>query len=172
MSRYAFRDTFKSRLFVAFFALCFAVPFGAVIVVYLHYNLSALQVLGLSLERLQSIVPIDANFFYRIQAFQGFLAFLLALFVGPALVAPDLRNNGLALYLSRPFSRREYVTGKITVLLTLLSLITWVPGLFLFGLAAYLDKPGWLGEHLSYAVAIFAGSWVWILALSLLALAV
>ena len=47
-------------------------------------------------------------------------------------MSPDLRNNGLPLYLSRPFSRTEYVLGKMSVLLILLSAITWVPGLLLF----------------------------------------
>ena len=170
--RYSFRETFRSRLFVAFFALCFAVPFAGVILVYLHYNLSALKVINLPLDRLQEALPIDAAFFHRGLQFQGFLAFILVLVVGPSLIAPDLRNNGLALYLSRPFSRREYVTGKMTVLLTLLSLITWVPGLLVFALAAYLDKAGWMVEHLRIAASIFVGSWAWILALSLLTLAV
>ena len=56
------------------------------------------------------------------------LALFLAAFVGPGQVSPDLANNALSLYLARPFSRAEYVLGKMSVLVILLSLMTWVPG--------------------------------------------
>ena len=39
----------------------------------------------------------------------------------------------MPLYLARPFSRTEYVLGKASTLVILLSLLTWIPGLFLFG---------------------------------------
>jgi ABC-2 type transport system permease protein len=169
--RYAYEVVFRSRWFVTFFALCFAVPFIGLILIYLKHNLSALQIFGTSAGEIAKALPINHTFFYYGQWYQGALSFLLVLFVGPALVAPDLRNNGLALYLSRPFNRTEYVLGKMSVLLILLSAITWVPGLILFAFQASLE-PGWLGQNLSIAGAILVGSWVWILFLSLLALAV
>ena len=92
--------------------------------------------------------------------------------VGPALVSPDLRNNGLPLYLSRPFSRTEYVLGKAAVLALLMSAITWVPGLLLFFFQSYLDGASWMGNNLGIGMAIFVGSWIWIAVLSLLSLAV
>jgi len=169
--RYAYEVVFRSKLFVGFFALCFALPFIGLILIYLKHNLSALQIFGTSAGEIAKELPINNSFFYYGQWYQGALAFLLVLFVGPALVAPDLRNNGLALYLSRPFSRTEYMLGKMSVLLILLSAITWVPGLILFSFQASLEK-GWLANNLSIAGAILLGSWVWILFLSLLALAV
>jgi len=171
LPRYAYADVFKSRLFAVFFALCFAVPFAGLLIIYLHQNLSALQVLGLTKERLDEFLPINATFFWRGLSQQGGLCYALMLFVGPALVAPDLRNNGLPLYLARPFSRAEYVLGKLSVLAILMSLITWIPGLLLWAFQAYLEK-GWGAANLRIAGAIFAGSWVWILFLSLFALAV
>jgi len=59
----------------------------------------------------------------------------------------------------------------MSVQLILLSLITWVPGLILFGVQAVLAGGGWLGENLWIAWALFAGSWIWILVISLLAMA-
>jgi hypothetical protein len=70
------------------------------------------------------------------------MALFLAAFVGPGQVSPDLANNALSLYLARPFSRVEYVLGKMSVLAILMSLMTWMPGLLLFGLQGYLE--GWL----------------------------
>lgn len=168
--RYAFREVFKSRLFTSFFVLCFAVPFVGLITIYLHHNLSALKMFNLPLEELKRFLPIDADFFHRGLWFQGVASALLVLFVGPALIAPDLRNNGLALYLSRPISRAEYLLGKMSVLLVMLSAITWVPGLLLFLFQSYLEGGSWLGSNLRIAMALFVGSWAWILTLSLLAL--
>lgn len=170
--RYAYETVFKSKLFVAFFAACFLMPFAGLLIIYLHHNLSALNFLSLPLEELKQELPIDKQFFYFGTWFQGALSFLLVLLIGPALVSPDLRNNGLALYLSRPFSRSEYVLGKISVLLILLSAITWVPGMLLFLFQSYLDGAGWFASHLRLGFAIFVGSWVWILFLSILMLMV
>jgi ABC-2 type transport system permease protein len=169
--RYAYEVVFKSKLFVSFYALCFAVPFIGLVLIYLKHNMSAIQIFGTSAQAIADALPINNSFFYYGLWYQGALSFLLVLFVGPALVAPDLRNNGLALYLSRPFNRTEYMLGKMSVLLILLSAITWVPGLILFIFQASLEK-GWLGKNLSIAGAILVGSWVWIIFLSLFTLAV
>ena len=172
LPRYAFREVFQSRFFVAFFTLCFALPFAGLLMIYLHHNIAALKFLNLPLDQLKDALPINATFFRRGLDWQGSLCFLLALAVGPALIAPDLRNNGLPLYLSRPFNRTEYVVGKMAVLVVLMSLITWVPGLLLFFFQSYLDGAGWLGDNLRIGAALFVGSWIWILVLSLVALAV
>jgi ABC-2 type transport system permease protein len=170
--RYAYEVVFKSKVFVAFLALCFLVPFLGMILIYLHHNLSALNFLNLPLEELSKALPIDGEFFWRGLWAQGALCFMMVFLVGPALVAPDLRINGLSLYLSRPFSRTEYVLGKMSVLLILLSAITWVPGLLLFFFQGSLEGAGWIGRNLWIAGAILAGSWAWIVFLSLFALAV
>jgi ABC-2 type transport system permease protein len=172
LPRYAWKDVLDSRLFVGFFALCFLLPFAGLLMIYLHHNLAALKFLNLPLEQLKEALPINASFFRRGIEFQSWLCFLLALSVGPALVAPDLRNNGLPLYLSRPFSRTEYVLGKMMVLMGLMSLITWIPGLLLFVFQGYLEGAGWLGENLRIGAALFVGSWAWILVVSLVVLAI
>lgn len=170
--RYAYKDVFKSRFFVAFFTFCFILPFVGLLLIYLHHNLSALKFMSLPLDQLKEALPIDAKFFRWGLNFQSSLCFLLALFVGPALISPDLRNNGLALYLSRPFNRTEYVLGKLSVLLILMSAITWIPGLLLFFFQGSLEGAGWIGNNLRIGWAIFLGSWMWILSLSLVTLAI
>ena len=86
-------------------------------------------------------------------------------------MAPDLAHNALSLVLSRPFSRGEYVLGKLLVLLALLSAVTWIPGLLLVLLQGSLAGWGWVQANSHLAWALFAGSWLWILLVSLLALA-
>ncbi len=167
--RYALEDLQRSRFLNIFYIASFAYPVIAAIVIYLEHNLAALQ--GLSAEKIAAVVSIDSGFFMSFLGWQSMLALFLAAFIGPGLVSPDLANNALSLYLARPFSRTEYVLGKLSVLLLLMSLMTWVPGLLLFSYQGYLEGQGWMAANARIAAGLFFGAWIWILLLSLLALA-
>src|SRR6185503_8001149 len=43
--RHAFRDVFKSKLFTAFFVICFVPLLVEAILIYLHHNVSALAIM-------------------------------------------------------------------------------------------------------------------------------
>src|SRR5215472_12134056 len=135
----------------------------------MEHNLAALRLWNA--DRLAALISIDAGFFMSFLGWQSMLALFLAAFIGPGLVSPDLANNALSLYLARPFSRTEYVLGKASVLLLLMSLMTWVPGLLLFGYQTKLEGLQWMVVHQRIGWGIFFGAWIWILWLSLLALA-
>jgi ABC-2 type transport system permease protein len=166
--RYAFEEMRRSR-FLALFALGSLVyPLICAFIIYLSHNLGAIQAVGLDAPRFLSIHVV----FLSLLGFQNMLALFLAFFVGPGLVSPDLANNAVPLYLSRPFSRAEYVLGKGSVLLILMSLMTWVPGLLLFAFQSYYEGFGWMKANGRLASAMFLGSWVWILLLTLLSLAI
>jgi len=163
--RHAYRAVFGSKLFTGFYVLCFIPLLVEAIMIYLHHNVNAL---GIIQANVADLFPVDASFFQTFTNIQGGFASLVALLIGPPLVSRDLRNNALPLYLCRPFSRTEYVLGKMSVLLILLSGITWVPQLLMFLFQAYLEGFGWLKSNLWLASAIFIGSFVWILLLALI----
>ena len=167
--RHAFRDVFKSKLFTAFFAICFIPLLVEAILIYLHHNVNALAIMRVNVREL---IPIDASFFQTFVNLQGGFAFFVTLLVGPPLVSRDLRNNALPLYLCRPFSRTEYVAGKMSVVLILLSAMTWMPQLLLFLFQSYLEGGRWFIDNLWLASAIFIASFVWILLLALLSQAI
>jgi ABC-2 type transport system permease protein len=169
LPRYAFQNVFETKLFVVFFVACFVPSVVALAMIYLRANISLLQSAGIGIN-IRDFLPVDATFFFYLFRVQTFLVFILGMFVGPGLVSPDLTNNALPLYLSRPFSRWEYVLGKTCVVASLGSLITWVPGLILFLIQSNLED-GWMWSHLRIGAAIFIGSWLWILLVSLLSLA-
>jgi len=169
LPRHSYRSIFQSKLFIAVFVACFIYPLVASILIYLHHNAEALAIFETAVRRL---IPIDADFFLSLVIGQGMSAAFIALLIGPPLVSRDLTNNGLPLYFCRPFSRAEYVLGKMSVLLILLSLITWVPILLLFLFQSYLEGWSWFTANLRIAGAIFVGSWIWILLLALLSLAI
>jgi ABC-2 type transport system permease protein len=163
--RHAYRAVFNSKLFTAFFLICFLPLLVQAILIYLHHNVSAIAIMQINVREL---VPIDAFFFQTFINIQGGFAFFVALLVGPPLVSRDLRNNALPLYLCRPFSRTEYVVGKMSVILILLSGMTWIPQLLLFLFQAYLEGFAWFKSNLWIASAIIIGGVVWALLLALL----
>ena len=116
LPRYALPRRLPLAAFTSFFALCFVYPLVCAILIYLKHNAAALQPAGNDRRagRRPSTPPSSAG--TSISRGRG-CGFLLAIIVGPSLVAPDLRNNGLALYLLPPASRaRSTCVGKMTVL--------------------------------------------------------
>lgn len=167
ITRYAFRNLFRSRMLTAYFVCCFFYPLGCAVALYLNHNLSLLTTLNI-----REVFTVDSDFFLHFLAVQSAFAFILTAIVGPGLVSPDLANNALPLYLCRPFSRAEYVIGKMAILLWLLSLITWIPGLILYGIEASLSGAAWAWANIGLAWGIFIGSAIEILVFSLLSLAI
>ena len=168
LSRFSYARLFQSRFLVLFLAVCVFYPIGCAAFIYITHSIPLITALSF---RPGTIPPIDGSFFYVYCLIQGTMAFLLTTLIGPSLVAPDLANGALCLYLSRPFSRAQYVFGKMMVLFSLQSLVTWIPGLLLFLIKTGLTGWDWARDNAWLAGAIVMGLGVWIVVLSLLALA-
>ena len=134
------------------------------ILIYLHFNTGAIELLNLVVSRL---VPINSRFFLTFLGIQAVLAFFLVLLLVPPVFSRDLAHQALAYYLSRPLSKLEYAWGKLAVAVGLLSAVTWIPGLLLFGLQAGLEGQGWGRQHAHIAVALFLGSLIWMAVIAL-----
>lgn len=169
VTRYALADAFSSRLFTAFYAGCFLPSLLGLFLVYISHNLGLLEQLGLTQEFMGGLT---ASFFRILFLWQAVPAFFLMAILAPGLVAPDLSNSALPLYLSRPITRRDYVVGKLAVLFLLVSPPTWVMGLLIFLLQAIEEGGGWGLANWRIALAYLVGHVVWILVISLLGLAI
>jgi ABC-2 type transport system permease protein len=98
------------------------------------------------------ILPVDGRMFGEFLNQQVGLTLLLSVFGGAGLIASDLQSGAILVYLSRPLTRRDYILGKLGVLLGLNLGVTLVPALALYGIGAavapqeYLrwDR-GWIG---------------------------
>jgi ABC-2 type transport system permease protein len=168
LPRFAYESVFSTRLTGLLVAACFP-PLGFIAMVYLANNLDVL--LKLAPGNIPDFLKVNADLFLNFMNIQGFFAFIITSIIGPGLVSPDLVNGGLPLYLCRPFTRTEYVLGKLSVLLILLSAITWIPGLLLFAVQVSLAPSGWFQANWAIGTGLFFGFWIWILLISLLALA-
>ena len=169
LTRFAFADLFKSRFFVLLLILSLVPCLVFAAYLFIANNKTVQLLLPLAPADLFSV---DAKYFTLIMIVQTQVAFLLNCWVGPVLIAGDLTNGALPLFLSRPFKRSDYVLGKLSVLILLLSAVTWVPCLLLFSVQAGLARNGWAWSHLWMIVPIMLCSAIWILTLSLISLAV
>jgi len=169
ITRYALADAFSSRFFTGFYVLCLLPTLIGLFLVYLSHNVGMLEKVGLTEEFMGGLTDL---FFQVLFSWQALPAFFVAVIVAPSLIAADLSNNALSLYLSRPIDRRDYVVGKMAVLGILLSPITWIGGLLIFGLQASLEGGGWASEHWRVGAAYLIGHLTWIVVVSLLSLAI
>ncbi len=170
LPRHAWKGLFRQRFLTIFYVLCLFYPLGCLLAIYLNANLGFLA----QFIRVPDggILEIGPEFFLTYTRVQGTFAFLMTAFVGPGLVSPDLVNNALPLYFCRPFTRVEYVLGKMAVIAVLLSTITWIPGVALFLVHSSLMGWTWMRDNWWLANSMVLGSVLWIFAVSMLALAI
>lgn len=172
LTRYGWSELFASRIFTTFYVTLVFVPFlVCAIYIYVCNSAAVQQLLGMGNSNMRGVLQIDRMFFLGFLQFQGWWSLLLAAWVGPSLVSPDLTNGALPLFLSRPLSRTYYVIGKSLVLLVLIGMISLVPALLLFALQASLGPSGWAGQNISLVPAIIACTLLWGMFLCALSLA-
>jgi ABC-2 type transport system permease protein len=118
-------------------------------------------------------LPIDGRLFGEYLNLQVFLALFLTIFGGAGLIANDLRTGAILVYLSRPLTRRDYVLGKLSVLLALNAAVTLVPALLLYLIGLALAPDQYLAWSLWWiAPAIVLHATLICVSISLLSLAV
>jgi ABC-2 type transport system permease protein len=168
LPRYAWRRLYQQRLVLVLTILAFAWPLLCAGFVYLTNHAELLQ--GLERE-FREFIQVNGQFFAIFMYVQAGFAVILAALAGPGLLAPDLANNALPLYFSRPLTRWSYALARLTVLAGMLSVVTWVPGLLLFALQVGLAGPWWFWANWTLGAGMAAGFLLWILVLSLVAMA-
>jgi len=124
-----------------------------------------------SLFKLNAINP---KFFFDFLERQTFFIALICVFGGSGLIADDLKNNALQLYLSKPLTRLDYLVGKFAIVMLLTAFVTIGPGILLFTEhavlsegSAFIKQEYWiLGSIILYSLFIMLTTGSLILALS------
>jgi len=168
LPRYAWRRLYQQRLVLLLTILACVWPILCAGFIYLTNHAELLQ--GLDKD-FKQFIQVDGRFFSIFMYVQAVFAVFLAALAGPSLIAPDLANNALPLYFSRPITRWSYALARLTVLMGMLSVVTWVPGLILFGLQVGLAGFTWFRLNWTLGAGMVAGFWIWLLLLSLVAMA-
>jgi ABC-2 type transport system permease protein len=168
LPRFAWRRLFQQRLIALLMLVALIWPLLCALFIYVSNHAELLKGMG---KQFQNFVEVKGNFFIIFMQVQASFAIFLAALAGPGLIAPDLANNALPLYFSRPLSRTEYALGRLLTLFGMLSLVTWVPGLLLFSMQVGMADKSWFATNWRIGLGIIAGFAVWILLVSLVALA-
>jgi ABC-2 type transport system permease protein len=168
LPRFAWRRLFQLRLVVLLTVVAMIWPLLCAGFIYLTNNAELLK--GLD-EEFRKFIEVNGTFFLVFMNVQSVFAVFLAALVGPGLIAPDLANNALPLYFSRPLTRPAYTLARLLVLFGMLSIITWIPGMLLFAMQVGIAGAAWLGANWTIGAAIFAGFVIWVLLVSMVALA-
>src|SRR5918992_4942113 len=168
LPRYSWRKLYEQRLVILLTMAAFIWPLLCTGFIYLTNHVELLQ--GLEPE-FREFIQVDGRFFAIFMYVQAGFAVFLAALAGPGLIAPDLANNALPLYFSRPLTRWSYALARLTVLAGMLSIVTWIPGLILFGLQVGLAGGSWFRANWTLGAGMVAGFLIWLLILSLVAMA-
>jgi ABC-2 type transport system permease protein len=168
LPRAAWRRLYQQRLVLLLTMLAFVWPLLCGGFVYLTNHATLLQ--GLEPE-FRQFIQVNGQFFAVFMYVQAGFAVFLAALAGPGLIAPDLANNALPLYFSRPLTRWSYALARLTVLIGMLSIVTWVPGLLLFGMQVGLAGGAWFLAHWTLGAGMVVGFLLWLLVLGLVAMA-
>ena len=168
LPRFSWRRLFHQRLVVLLTVVAMIWPLLCIGFVYLTNHAGLLQ--GLDKE-FQSFIQVNARFFLIFMNVQAVFALFLAALTGPGLIAPDLANNALPLYFSRPLTRPGYALARLIVLFGMLSIVTWIPGLILFGIQVSMAGGSWFQENWTISSSIVGGFAIWVLLVSMIALA-
>jgi ABC-2 type transport system permease protein len=119
------------------------------------------------------VLPVDGRLFGEFLNQQIVFTVFLSIFGGAGLIANDLRTGAILAYLSRPLTRRDYVLGKLGVLMGLNLAVTLVPSLLLYLIGLALAPELFVKWELVWiGPAVVFQSFLIALSVSLLALAV
>lgn len=166
--RFAWQRMMQQRHVVALLIAAMFWPLGCAGFIYAANHAELLSGVGSDLARL---LKINSEFFLIFMNTQSVFAVVLSAFAGPSLIAPDLSNGALPLYFSRPVSRADYVLSRMLVLVGVLSIVTWIPGVLLFFMQSGMAGWMWFAQSWRLGLGLFLGFVLWILLVSLVALA-
>lgn len=168
LPRFAWGRILRQRTTLSLLNAAMVWPLLCAIFIYITNHADLLK--GLA-PQFQSFLDNKSQFFLIYLYVQSLFAVFLAALTGPGLIAPDLANNALPLYFSRPLRRSDYAIARLITLFGLLSIVTWIPGLLLFGMQVGMADSGWFAKNWKLGTGIVIGSAVWILLVSLVAMA-
>ncbi len=168
LPRFAWRRLYQQRLVLLLTVVALIWPLLSGVFIYISNNADLLKSFG---RQFQGFIEVKGTFFIVFMNVQAMFAVFLAALAGPGLIAPDLANNALPLYFSRPLARSEYACARMITLFGMLSTITWIPGLVLFGMQVSMAGGSWFRENWRIGLGLCIGFAIWILLVSFVALA-
>jgi ABC-type transport system involved in multi-copper enzyme maturation permease subunit len=156
------RSLLARRLVLALLAFAWMPFLVRAVQIYLSVNFGEIALLAPTAETFRDFLEQ-----------QNFFVFVVTIYIGAPLIADDRRANALALYLSKPLGRAEYVAGKLAILFAFLLFVTWLPAMSLLGVQmAFSGSAEFVARNLFLipAITLLSGLKVLLASLTILAL--
>ena len=130
ITRTGIQLAFRRKAFKFFFAGAFLPSFFALGGLYVSERLEDFKAI---VKSNQALLRIDPDYFRLFLTNSSFLFLLLLVlaFAGSGLIAEDLKHGSLQLYFSRPLGKRDYLAGKMSVVVFFVLVLTALPWLLL-----------------------------------------
>jgi ABC-2 type transport system permease protein len=120
IARAGIMERLRERRFLALLLFAWAPFLVRAVQIYVSSNFAQASFLAPSAETFREFLDQQSVF-----------VFFVTIYVGAGLIANDRRANALQIYLSKPLTRVEYITGKLVTLLAFLVGVTLAPALML-----------------------------------------
>ena len=162
IARAGLLERLRERRFLALLLFAWAPFLVRAVQVYLATNFSQAAFLAPSAETFREFLDQQSIFI-----------FFVTIYVGSGLIANDRRANALQIYLSKPLTRLEYITGKLMTLVVFLVGVTWLPAMLLLIVQMmFAGSTAFIRENLFLfpAITVFCAIQVFLSALGMLAL--
>lgn len=128
ITRTGIKLAFSKKRFKAFFAFAFLPAVFTLGGIYISERLEDFRTYLRGADRFLEVNPGYFMQYFTNGSLFLFIIVIMAL-AGSGLVADDLKNNALQLYFARPIRKRDYLLGKMSVLVFFITLLTFLPGL-------------------------------------------
>jgi ABC-2 type transport system permease protein len=146
---------------------------GLLLFAWLPFLIRAVQIyISANFQQAGFLAP-TAETFREFLDQQSIFVFFVTIYVGSGLIANDRRANALQIYLSKPLTRVEYVTGKLATLIIFLTGVTFAPAIMLLLLQMmFAGSLAFVRENLFLipAITLFSVIQVFLSAFAMLAL--
>jgi ABC-2 type transport system permease protein len=146
---------------------------GLLLFAWLPFLVRAVQMyLAANFQQASFLAPTPGTFLEYLDQ-QSLFVFFITIAVGSGLIANDRRANALQIYLSKPLTRVEYITGKLLTLVVFLGGVTWLPAILLLMLQTmFAGNLTFLRANLFLvpAITLFSSIQVFLSAFAMLAL--
>ena len=131
ITRYGIKLTFMRKLFKFTLPMSLLPAVFFLTGIYISERLEDFPFLRGETSQFLEISPRYFNTYFTL-GFMLFIMLMIVIFCGASLISDDLKHNSLQLYFSRPIKKKDYLLGKIAVIVFFLFIITLIPGLVFF----------------------------------------
>jgi ABC-type transport system involved in multi-copper enzyme maturation permease subunit len=150
ITRLGIKLAFRKKFFKFIYFSAFLPALAFLVGIYISERIEDFQWMIKGSTKVLEVNPRFFNYYFS-SDFLLFMMVMILLVSGAGLISDDLKYNSLQLYLARPLKKKDYLTGKMAVLVFFLFSLTILPGfvfiifkLLFAGNFSFLSSYPWL----------------------------